>query len=75
MQKRFEFTANVEVLLMNGETIKRSLSDHVLSTSRDAAALDVRGVILDIIADWDCNDIDAPVDEILDISNIRFRTR
>ena len=61
---RYPFIAKVKLTLANGDVITETISSHVMASSPWNAEDTVDSVIREIAYDFDCNQIDAPVEGV-----------
>jgi hypothetical protein len=59
--RRFYFKAQVRVSLADGAVEDHTLEDYVQDVSEEMARQSARSVIKEIVMDWGCDKVDAPV--------------
>ncbi len=64
MSEPYHFSSTITVTLANGDVQQRRLNDHILAYSPVEAWAGVETVIRDIVNDWGCDKLDAPVEAI-----------
>jgi hypothetical protein len=59
---RHYYTAHATLTLMNGQKVQHQIKDFIRASSRGEAASYAPRIVADLIADLDCETIDAPID-------------
>ena len=60
----FHYTATVKVTTTDGSVFTETLKDHLLADNRDEAETYLHDVIKEVVYDWDCRKVDAPVERV-----------